>query len=60
MNDDATDYATNLPVTLDNEATQYDAVFAFATPAATTVAAVTIFPNTHLLSSGIKLDTELF
>ena len=30
MNDDATDYATNLPVTLDNEATQYDAVFAFA------------------------------
>ena len=62
MNDDAANNATNQPVTLENEDTPGFAVFAAANPAATAAAvdATTIAPDSHFLSHGIKLDTELF
>ena len=44
-------------VTLYNEATPNAAVFAATAPA---VAASVIAPDAHFLSSGLKLDTELF
>ena len=52
MNDNSAKDATNLPVILDNGATPYSAVFAAATSAIAT--------DAHFLSSGLKLDTELF
>ena len=67
MNDDAADDATDWPVTLENESTPDAAVFAAAAPAATSAAAsaadtaaFTIAPDSHFLSSGLKLDTEIF
>ena len=51
MNDDNAKKTTNQPVTLKNEATPDAAFFA---------AAIVISPYAHLLSSGLKLDTELF
>ena len=51
MNDDNENKTTNQPVTLKNEATPDAAFFA---------AAIVISPYAHLLSSGLKLDTELF
>ena len=52
---------TDQPVTLDNEATPYATVFFSASPVATSASAVSdIAPDAHLLSLGIKLDTEIF
>ena len=62
MNDDAANNTTNLPITLYNEDAPGSAVFAAADPAATVAAvdASTIAPDSHFLSHGLKLDTELF
>ena len=52
MNNDAANDTTGQPVTLNNESNPDTGVFSVATSA--------IVPDSHLLSSGIKLDTELF
>ena len=52
--------ATNWPVTLDNEATPYADVFPTANPAVTDSSASDISPDAHLLSPGLKMDTEIF
>ena len=53
MNYDSANDATNLPVTLENESTPGAAI---STVAATTA----ITPDAHFLSSGLKLDTDIF
>ena len=61
MNDAAANDTTDWPINLNNEATPYNAVFTPATPAVTAAtAAAAISPDAHFISSGIKLDTELF
>ena len=54
--------ATNQPVPLDNEVTPDVAVFSVADSAGTVAAAADSFiaPDAYFLSSGLKLDTELF
>ena len=67
MNDATANDATDWPITLDNEYTPEDAVFDAATTTATSASttasaadASNISPAAHFLSSGLKLDTELF
>ena len=57
MNGDTANGATNRLVTLDNEATPDDDGFTAAAPAASASA---IDPDAHFLSSGLKLDIEIF
>ena len=56
MNNDAVNNTNNQHVAPDNEATPYAADFSAAAPVATAA----ISPYAHFLSSGLKLDTELF
>ena len=57
MNDDSVNDAIDRPVTLDNEATPDAIFFVVAAPAVTAAA---IAPDAHFVSSGLKLDTEIF
>ena len=60
MDDAAANNATNQPVTLNNGAALDAAVFYNAAPAYTATPTTAIPPDKHLLSSGLKLDTEIF
>ena len=61
MNNNAANEATNQTSTLDHEATIDAIFFASVAPAATATAVVsTISPDDHFLSSGLKMDTEIF
>ena len=62
MNNYATNDATKQPLTFDNESNSDSSVFAPTAPAVTASAAsaAVIYPDDHFLSSGIKLDTEMF
>ena len=64
INDNAANDASKRPVTLNNSATLDAAVFVtaytVASDVAATAATATIVPDSYLLSSGLKLDTELF
>ena len=57
MNNKNANNDTDQPVTLVNEANSDAAVFAAGAPAATSV---NISPGAHLVSSGIKLNNEIF
>ena len=50
MNDRSRKNANNRPVTLDNEAAPYAAVFAPTAPVATTATVFAIGPDAHFLS----------
>ena len=54
MNDDSAKKATNQPVTLGKKVTP------IAVAPAATAATCAIAPDAHLISSGLKIDTELF
>ena len=58
MNNKNANNSTNQPVNLDNESTPDVAIFTAATAAAASASA--IVPDARFLSSGPKLDTELF
>ena len=58
MNNGTANDATNQNVNLNNESTPYATIFAAASPATTTAAAIA--PDAHFLSLGLKLDTEIF
>ena len=65
MNDNSVNESNNQPITLNNEATPDASVFSVTAPSVTVIATAAIedafiAPGTHFLSSGIKLDTELF
>ena len=61
MKNDATNGATNQPVNLDNEDNPDTAVFTAVAPVITSaVSDSTIASDAHFLSSGLKLDTEIF
>ena len=62
LNDDACNNAINWPVSLNNEATPYNAVFSGAAPTSTsaTDVASTIVPDAHIPPSGQKQHTKPF
>ena len=63
INDNTANDATERPATLENEATPDTAILsatATATTSAAAAAAYVISPDAHFLSSGLKLDTEIF
>ena len=60
MNDDDADNTNNQPINLGNKATPDSSVFAAAATVASAASASANAPDTNSLSSGIKLDTEIF
>ena len=60
MTDDDADNTNNQPITLGNEATPDSYVFDAAATLASAASASVNAPDTNFLSSGIKLDTEIF